>query len=167
MKNKIIVYANQKRIVPVVWTGKEKELNFGVVLSGKGAGISMPITLMGKNNSNISIRIEVIHRQPDTTSSISIKGALWNKSTVNVYGNIKIEKGAKGANASLGVNLLLLSEQAVGIVNPNLEISENEVKAGHAVTIGKVNEDELFYLMSRGLSQKAATNLIVEGFLKQ
>ena len=79
---------------------------------------------------------------------------------------VKINKNAKKTNAWLAVHLLLLSDKASGRAIPALEILENDIKAGHATTVGKVNDLEMFYLQSRGLSKKQAKQLIVEGFLK-
>lgn len=166
MKNMIVVPKGVKKMIPILWTGKENELVYTVILSGKGAEITMPILLLGKETQTVSIAIDIYHQKPETKSLLIAKGALWDKSKVDFNGLVKIEKGAVRSNAWLGANLLLLSKQASGRAVPNLEIEENDVKAGHAATVGKVNETELFYLMSRGLSQQTATNLIVEGFLQ-
>ena len=85
---------------------------------------------------------------------------------VDINGLVKIEKGAKGTNAWLAAHLLLLSEKAKGKAIPSLEILENDIKAGHATTVGRINDLEMFYLMSRGLPKKVAKSMIVTGFLQ-
>jgi Fe-S cluster assembly protein SufD len=84
---------------------------------------------------------------------------------VDFTGLVKIKKGSIGANAWFSANLLLLSKKAKGRAVPSLEILENDIKAGHATTVGKVDDQELFYLMSRGLSKIKARDLIIQGFL--
>jgi Fe-S cluster assembly protein SufD len=166
MKNIVNVTTGQKKVIPILWTGQEPQISFTILLSGKGAEIEMPIMLLGRESQTVFIEIEIYHQKPNTRSLLTVNGAMYDRSKVDFNGLVKIEKGAKGANAWLGAKLLLLSKQASGKAVPNLEIEENEVKAGHAATVGKVNELELFYLMSRGFSQETATDMIVNGFLK-
>ena len=87
-------------------------------------------------------------------------------STFAFKGNVKIEKGAKGADAYLRSDALLFDEAKMGDDTPALEILEPDVKAGHAATIGKVDEMMLFYLMSRGLSRKQAERMLIDGFIE-
>ena len=78
---------------------------------------------------------------------------------------ILIEKDAVGAEAFLRFKVLLLGENARAEVDPELEILCNQVKASHAASVGQIDEEQLFYLMSRGLSKQDAVKLIVEAFL--
>lgn len=121
---------------------------------------------MGNENKGLKLKITVSHNAENTKSNVIIKSALKDTSSVFFDGLIKIEKGAKGTDAWLAAHLLLLSQKARGIAVPNLEIVENDIKAGHATTVGRINDLELFYLMSRGLSEPQAKELIVEGFLQ-
>ncbi len=166
MRKNVSVSAGMKKMIPILWIGDEAEIIYTIRLAGEGAEITMPILLLGKDNQAVSILIDIDHQKPNTKSRLLVKGALTDKSRVDFNGLVKIEKGARGANAWLGANLLLLSKQASGRAVPNLEIAESDVKAGHAATVGRVSDLELFYLMSRGVSKEAATNLIVEGFLQ-
>lgn len=163
--NKIIVKAGQKKILPLLWTGNEDELDIKIDLVGEGAEIYAPVLLIGKDNNKLLIKAEIRHLARNTKSKIIIKAALNNKSKVDFDGRVRIEKGAVGSDAWLGAHLLLMSNQATGKAVPNLEILENDVKAGHAATVGKIDEIELFYLMSRGISTDEAKKLIVQGFL--
>ncbi|KKR29744.1 MAG: SufBD protein [Candidatus Woesebacteria bacterium GW2011_GWA1_39_8] len=166
MSKNIVVKADQKRVVPVIWTGNESEIEYDIKLAGRGAEVTLLMLLFGDGNKNLATNINVLHDAPDTKSRVVVKGALNDASHVDFEGLVKIEPGAKHANAWLAAHLLLLSEQAGGRAVPKLEITENDVKAGHASTVGKVNDMELFYLMSRGLSKEASTGLIVQGFLE-
>ncbi len=166
MIKNIIVKENQKRVIPVIWTGEESELNYQIRLAGRGADVVLLMLLLGSGNSTITVKTNVVHESPNTKSRIIVKGALNDASRADFEGFVKIERGAKQSNTWLASHLLLLSDSAGGRAVPNLEIIENDVKAGHAATVGKVNEIELFYLMSRGLSKEASTKLLIQGFLE-
>jgi Fe-S cluster assembly protein SufD len=149
----------------IVWTGKEKEITFNKVLDKKGQELELIILLMGKEDKSVSVRVNVRHKAPDTTSKVTVKGVLDDSSKVDFEGLTIIDRGAKNSMAWLESRLLLISDNASGRAVPNLEISENEVKAGHAATVGKIDETEIFYLMSRGLPRNQAVKLIVDGFI--
>ena len=161
----IKLQANEEKVIPVLWFGEEDELSFDIKLAGKGARITLLILLLGKGTDKLALRTNIYHQQPHTTSKIIVKGALDGSAMVNYDGLVKIEPGAVGTNAWLAAHLLLLSDKASGRAVPSLEILENDIKAGHATTVGRVNDLEMFYLRSRGISEKAAKSLIIEGFL--
>ncbi|MBD3273849.1 MAG: Fe-S cluster assembly protein SufD, partial [Candidatus Marinimicrobia bacterium] len=79
-------------------------------------------------------------------------------------GLIKIEKGAQQTDAELENKNMLLNEGARADSIPVLEILADDVKAGHGATVGRVDEDHLYYLMSRGLNRKQAERTIINGF---
>jgi Fe-S cluster assembly protein SufD len=164
--NSLVVKENETLVLPVLWTGEETELSYSIFLSGAGASVKFLGLLLGQENQSVKMHITVIHQAKDTKSEVIIKSALRDTSQVHFDGLIKIEPGAKGTNAWLAAHLLLLSPRTRGSAVPNLEILENDVKAGHATTVGRINELELFYLMSRGLSEEQAKRLIVDGFLQ-
>lgn len=166
MSKHIVIRQNQKKTIPIIWTGKENEFDYEIRLAGRGAEVLFPMLLLGDGTSNLIVKAKVIHESPDTKSRVIIKGALSDSSKVDFEGLVLIKHGAKKSNAWLAAHLLLLSDSAGGKAVPNLEILENDVKAGHASTIGKVSETELFYLMSRGLTREISTKLIVQGFLE-
>jgi Fe-S cluster assembly protein SufD len=150
---------------PIIWIGKEKEITFEKILDKKGQEMELTILLLGKEDKNVSVRVRVRHKAPETTSKVMVKGVLDDNSRVDFEGLTIIDKGAINANAWLEARLLLISDKASGRAVPNLEISENEVKAGHAATVGKIDETEIFYLMSRGLARSQAVKLITDGFI--
>jgi Fe-S cluster assembly protein SufD len=165
MNKNIIVKENEKKLIPVLWTGEETELSYDIKLTGRNASIKFFGLLLGNENQSLALSVKVAHQAKDTKSEIIIKSALSDSAEVDIDGLVKIEPGAKGTNAWLAAHLLLLSERAKGKAIPSLEILENDIKAGHATTVGRINDLEMFYLMSRGLSQISAKKLIVEGFL--
>jgi Fe-S cluster assembly protein SufD len=165
MQNNITLKQNEEKIIPVIWTGKETETSYNIHLAGNGAKLTLLILLLGKNMDRLDLQTNIYHNSPNTQSRVIVKGALTASASINFEGLVKIEPGAKGTNAWLAAHILLLSSHARGRAVPSLEIAENDIKAGHATTVGRVNDLELFYLMSRGISEKSAKSLIVNGFL--
>ncbi|MDE1549503.1 Fe-S cluster assembly protein SufD [Jeotgalibaca caeni] len=92
-------------------------------------------------------------------------GVILDRSTLTFNGIGHIIKGAKGADAQQESRVLMLSESARGDANPILLIDENEVTAGHAASVGRVDEEEMFYLLSRGIPKEEAERLVIRGFL--
>jgi Fe-S cluster assembly protein SufD len=165
MHKKIVINKNQEKILPILWLGDENQLSYDIILNGENAKITLFALLIGKKTDKLNIVTNISHKKPNTQSKIIVRGALTDNAFVDFDGLVKIEKGAKGTNAWLGAHILLLSDKARGRAVPSLEILENDIKAGHAATVGRVNDLELFYLMSRGLSKEASKSLIVHGFL--
>lgn len=161
----IIIKKNEEKIIPILWLGQESVLSRNIYLAEDGAKVTLLALLLGRNKDNLEIKTQIFHQKPNTTSKVIVKAALTDNSFVNFDGLVKIEPGAKGTNAHLAAHIMLLSNKARGRAVPSLEILENDIKAGHATTVGRVNELEMFYLMSRGLTANKARMLIVEGFL--
>ena len=136
-----------------------------IILAGENSSVEVVGLVMGKGSEEKSLEAYITHVAPNTKSDVKVRAVLKDKSTFAFRGNVKIEKGAKGANAYLRSDALLFDDAKMGDDTPALEILEPDVKAGHAATIGKVDEQMLFYLMSRGLSRKQAEGMLVEGFI--
>jgi Fe-S cluster assembly protein SufD len=166
MKN-IIIKKDEQRVIPILWTGKETNLEYTITLAEPGASVDFQGLLLGTDDENVLAKVTVIHAAPHTKSNIVIKSALSGHAKADIHGLVKVESGAKGTQTWLAAHLLLLSDKAKGVAIPSLEIIENDIKAGHATTVGRLGDMELFYLMSRGLPEKIAKQLIVSGFLQQ
>lgn len=110
--------------------------------------------------------IEIVHAAPHTTSKTTIKGVVDGDAQAFVNGTIKVLPQAIGTEAFLEERILLVSPDAKAEAVPNLEIKTDDVKCSHAATVGKIDEEELFYLESRGIPVDQAKNMIVEGFLR-
>ena len=121
--------------------------------------------MVGKGNEEKSLEAYITHAAPNTKSNVNVRAVLTGKSKFDFRGNVRIEKGAKGSDAYLRSDVLLFDDAKMGDDTPALEILEPDVKAGHAATIGKVDEQMLFYLMTRGLSRSQAEKLLIQGFV--
>ncbi len=106
------------------------------------------------------------HMAPNTTSDFAFKGALRDKSTAVWRGMIRVERDAQKTNAYQENRNLMLSPSTHAVPIPGLEILANDVRCTHGATVGRVDRDQLFYLMSRGLSRSEAERLIVRGFFE-
>jgi Fe-S cluster assembly protein SufD len=106
------------------------------------------------------------HIAPNTESDFAFKGALRGNATAVWRGMIRVEEGAQKTNAYQENRSLLLSDTAHADSIPGLEIMANDVRCTHGATLGRVNREDLFYLMARGLSRAEAERLIVRGFFQ-
>jgi Fe-S cluster assembly protein SufD len=106
------------------------------------------------------------HIAPATTSDFAFKGALRDKARTVWRGMIRVEEGAQKTNAYQENRNLLLSKTAHADSIPGLEILANDVRCTHGATLGQVDRDQLFYLMTRGLTRADAERLIVRGFFQ-
>ena len=159
----ITIGRNQSRLIPIEL---EDSKRLEVVLAGENASVEVIGLVLGKLDEEKSLEAYITHAAPNTKSNVNVRAVLRDRSTFAFKGNVKIEKGAKGADAYLRSDALLFDEAKMGDDTPALEILEPDVKAGHAATIGKVDEMMLFYLMSRGLSRKQAERMLIDGFIE-
>jgi Fe-S cluster assembly protein SufD len=104
---------------------------------------------------------------PHTTSDFAFKGALRDGATAVWRGMIRVEPEAQQTNAYQENRNLLLSKKAHADSIPGLEIEANDVRCTHGATVGQVDREQLFYLMSRGLPRSEAERLIVSGFFAE
>lgn len=107
------------------------------------------------------------HVAPNTTSDLLYKGALTDHSQALYYGTIHIRPNAPKSNAYQANRNLALSPNARALPHPRLEIENNDVRCTHGVTVGKISDEHLFYLQSRGIPPEEARRLIVFGFFNQ
>lgn len=135
------------------------------VLDREGQELELVGRFRASGNDIKKWDIEIIHAAPKTSSKTNIKGVVDGNGQAFVNGIIKVLPEAAGTNAFLEERILLLSPNAKAEAIPNLEIKTDDVKCSHAATIGKIDEEELFYLQSRGISEIQAKEMIVEGFL--
>jgi Fe-S cluster assembly protein SufB len=109
---------------------------------------------------------KIVHAAPDTTSMIISKSISKNGGRTSYRGLIKVYPGAKNSKSSVKCDALLMDDKSRSDTYPTMEVDEKEVTIEHEATVSKVGEEQLFYLMSRGLSQDEATAMIVNGFFE-
>ncbi|RMF54906.1 SufD family Fe-S cluster assembly protein [Candidatus Woesearchaeota archaeon] len=134
------------------------------ILKGKGSNCSSFSIVFGSGKSVFKINNEVIHKADKSKSDILAKIVLNGKSRAFHTGLIRINPNAVGCEGYQKSDTILLSEDAAVEAVPNLEIENNDVACSHGATISQVDEEKLFYMKSRGLDEKTAKKLIIEGF---
>ncbi|HZU85868.1 MAG TPA: Fe-S cluster assembly protein SufB, partial [Anaerolineaceae bacterium] len=109
---------------------------------------------------------KVIHFAPNTSSKITSKSISKGGGRASYRGLLKVYKGAKGSRSNVVCDALLLDPKSRSDTYPYIEIDEDDVTIGHEASVSKVGEEQLFYLMSRGLSEEEATTMVVSGFIE-
>jgi len=109
---------------------------------------------------------KMIHVAPETTSTIVSKSISKDGGLSTYRGLVRVEEGAKHAKSFVRCDALILDEESTSETKPYMEVAERDAQIGHEATVSKVGEDQLFYLMSRGLSESQAMSMIVNGFIE-
>jgi Fe-S cluster assembly protein SufD len=138
----------------------------GSILTGPGGNTEMLGLCFGDSNQVIDQNTLQIHQAPHTKSDLLFKTALKEKSRSIYKGTINVVHGAQKADAYQANRNLVLGRQARADSIPGLEIEANDVRCTHGATVGTVDADQLFYLMSRGLSRDESVKIIVDGFFE-
>lgn len=139
--------------------------DFDSDLVGEGAHAEVKAVAISSSSQVQGVDTRVTNKAPHTVGHILQHGVVRDKATLTFNGIGHILKKAKGADAQQESRVLMLSDEARGDANPILLIDENDVIAGHAASIGQVDPEELYYLMSRGLTKEVAEQLVIRGFL--
>ena len=134
---------------------------------GSGAEFENFSLALGREDQLIDLRTMQHHLASNCRSNLVCKNALLNKSKSIFSGMIKVENKARCSDALQTNRNLLMSEEAVADSIPGLEISANEVKCSHGATTSRIDEQELFYLLSRGIKPNHAEKLIALGFFEE
>jgi Fe-S cluster assembly protein SufD len=137
------------------------------VLAEPGGSSEMLGIFFADGTQHFDHRSEQEHVAPNCTSDLLYKGALRDSSRGVYSGWVHVRKEAQKTNAMQTSRNILLSEHAFARSIPNLEIEANDVRCGHAASVGPVEEEQLFYLMSRGIPRHEAERLIVFGFFNE
>jgi Fe-S cluster assembly protein SufD len=144
--------------------GNVQHIDMQVNLQGNGSALEWYGFTFATGTQQLLWAPTVNHIGLSTEAQIDWKSAVSDTAYVVFDGMIDIEKGAQGTNSDLRDAALHLSDKARSDSIPGLEIDANEVKAGHGSTSGQIDEEQLFYLMARGLSRAEATRMILLGF---
>lgn len=136
-------------------------------LTGRGASGTLLAAYFGDGDQTLDYRTFQEHVAPDTTSNLLFKGVVSDRARSVYTGLIKVDAGARGTNAFQTNRNIKLSEEAWAESVPNLMIENNDVHCSHASAVGPIDEEQRFYLESRGVPTPVAERLIVAGFLAE
>jgi Fe-S cluster assembly protein SufB len=136
------------------------------MLMGKGAhGEILSIAFSGKGQQH-DTGGKIIHLAPDTTSKIISKSISKDGGRASYRGLLRVNKGNTNVKSNVVCDALLLDETSRSDTYPYIEVDEQDVNIGHEATVSKVEDEQLFYLMSRGLTEEEATSMVVSGFIE-
>lgn len=135
-------------------------------LAGEGSQSRVTGAYFADGEQHIDYDTFQKHVAPHAQSDFAFKGALRDKATAVWRGMIRVEKDAQRTDAYQESRALMLSPDAHAVPIPGLEILANDVRCTHGATVGRVDRDELFYAMARGLSRAEAERLIIRGFFQ-
>lgn len=138
----------------------------GVYLLGRGAQVEVLSIALASAGQVQDTGAKVIHSAPYTTSKITNKSVSLGGGKTIYRGFVKIAKGAFGSKSYTSCSTLLIDELSKSDTIPYIEVNEDRVSLGHEATAGKIKEEQIFYLMSRGLSEQEAVATIVNGFIE-
>lgn len=136
------------------------------IIEGKGASIKDYMFLITRKTQHSDINYSSVHRATDGFSHCVFKSALRDESRSIFDGMIKIEHSADKSNALLECHAMMLGNKASSNQIPSLEIKTDDVKATHSATVARIEDDEIFYLESRGIANEEAKKIIIKSFLE-
>ena len=147
--------------------GSEVTMKYpSVYLMGERAHGEILSVAFASDGQHLDAGGKIVHAAPNTTSLITSKSISKGNGRTSYRGLVKIYPGMHKAKSTVRCDALILDRTARSDTYPYMEIDEEDVTIGHEATVSKVGEEQLFYLMSRGLSEQEATAMIVNGFIE-
>lgn len=138
----------------------------GIYLLGQRAhGETLSVAFAGKNQHQ-DTGAKMVHLAPNTTSKITSKSVSKSNGRTTYRGLLHVAKGATNVKASVRCDALLLDDESKTDTYPYMEINQEDATVTHEATVGKIGDEQIFYLMTRGFSEEEALTLIVNGFIE-
>ena len=148
-------------------TGAQLTMKYpGIYLLGEKAHAEIVSVAVASKGQHQDTGAKAVHLAPNTTSRIVGKSVCKDGGVATYRGTVKLAPGATGVTTSVRCDALILDEGSRSETYPYIDIQEDDTSMSHEATVGRVSDDQIFYLMSRGMTENEATNLIVQGFLE-
>lgn len=147
--------------------GKLVRQELHIEVAGEGAHVDMRCVNLLAGDSHTDVTLTLDHDVPHTTSSEIVRNVVLNRARGVFQGQIRVAKEAQKTDAKMACNTLLLSDDGEFSAKPELEIFADDVICGHGATVIDLDKTQLFYLMARGISEKSARSLLVNGFVDE
>lgn len=149
------------------WLGSRLTISrVGSFLQGEGAKVDDLQIFFSSGRQHLDLTSNLLHQRPHTKGEVHVRGVLKDKSRSVFQGLIRIEKGAQQSNAYQTARALILNKGARADQIPGLEIEANDVRCTHAASTGQMDEEQVFYLKTRGLTDNEARKMIIDGFFE-
>lgn len=140
--------------------------DIAITLAGKGSSASIVWIWRGTDAMRSKIAMSLVHAAPDTASSVHFKAACEDSARIHVTALAHVKKNARNATTCVNAHALMLSPSAIAFLKPDLEVETDDAQARHGASVGKPNDAELFYLKSRGFSDKESIPMLREAFFR-
>jgi len=137
------------------------------VLQGEGAEVALNGLYLVKGNQHVDNHTRIDHAAPHCTSTETYKGIMDDQGRAVFNGRIVVHPDAQQTNAAQSNKNLMLSDKALVNTNPQLEIYADDVKCTHGSTVGQIDEEAMFYFLSRGIDRRTARGLLLQGFTQE
>lgn len=160
MKHTHIINKNQQEKIIISESG-----DYTITLDGEGSHALIVGAFHLVGSEQLDLNVTIIHDAPHTSAQTLIKVVLDDSASAIINGTIIVKKIAQQTNSFLAENILMLSNSAKAQAIPNLEIEADDVKCSHAATVANIDQESLFYVQSRGVSELTAKKMIADGFL--
>ena len=148
-------------------TGAQLTMKYpGIFLLGEKARAEIVSVAVASKDQHQDTGAKAVHLAANTTSRIVGKSVCKDGGIATYRGTVKVAPGATGVTTSVRCDALILDEGSRSETYPYIDIQEDDTSMSHEATVGRVSDDQVFYLMSRGMTENEATNLIVQGFLE-
>jgi len=148
------------------FSSSKNKVKAEILLNGERSNATWDLASLATNDDNKTFDISFIHNMNNSNADMNNYGVALDKSRLVFSGINHIKKDAKKCNTNQSAKIIVFDKNSSGKANPILKIDENDVLASHAAIVGRLNDEHLFYLKSRGLNELEAKALIVAGYLK-
>ncbi|WEL19375.1 Fe-S cluster assembly protein SufB [Candidatus Nanohalococcus occultus] len=135
-------------------------------LNGEGAKANHITISYAGEDQDIDTGAKVVHNAPNTSSTIESKSISQENGRTNYRGLVRIAEGAENSKTSIECDALMFDKEATSDTEPYIEAKEDDVEIAHEATVGKIGDEEIHYLQSRGIEEEEAKEMIVRGFIE-
>jgi Fe-S cluster assembly protein SufD len=153
--------------VPIHLGGRLTKQTLDIITAGEGSDMRHTGLYITQGEEHLDLFTTDLHEAGHTTGDTVWKGALTGDSRASYEGLIHIVKDAQEVDTYLQTHSMLLSPRAKGDSIPSLIVETDNVKASHGGTVGEIDEDQVFYMMSRGIARRDAVRILVEGYFEE
>ena len=148
------------------FTLDKNKINVNAYLKEEGSSFNWHLASLTSNQDKKDITVSVLHQVGNTYAKVDNYGVCRDSGKLLFAGTSTINKGSKESRTYQNAKIMVFDKDCVATAKPVLKIDENDIQANHAAVVGKVNDEHLFYLTSRGLSENQAKEIITFGYLK-
>lgn len=141
-----------------------KTADIAITLAGKNSSASIVWMWRGTKAMHSAISISIVHTAPRTASSVHFKASCEDAARIQFTALAQVKRKARNATTCINAHALMLSPASIALLRPDLEVETDDAQARHGASVGKPSAAELFYLKSRGLSEKESVPLLREAF---